>query len=274
MIFMCTSMYCEAHPFIKQLHLKKDFHSYKFEIFRNEEIILMITGIGKVKAAVALTYLFSKYEPKGNDLLMNIGVCGTKNQNTAIGTAFFCNKIIENETKRSFYPDMLLKHPFEEASVETFSLVINKEDMEFEGNLVDMEASGIYQAASVFLQPHQIIFVKIVSDHLKTEKLRKERISKLIKNKAAQIIDWMNEVKQELLYEKNVFSEKEQKIFKGVAKNLRLSSTMENQLKQLFTYYKLQYGDFTDFASIYIDVVCQSKNEGKRYFEEIKQKLI
>ncbi|NSW91736.1 MAG: hypothetical protein HPY74_13890 [Firmicutes bacterium] len=274
MIFMCTSMYWEALPFIKQLNLKRDFKSHKFEIFKNEEIILIITGIGKVKAAVAVTYLFSKYEPEDSDLFMNIGVCGTKNRNIAIGTAFFCNKIIENDTKRTFYPDMLFKHTFEETSVETCSLVINKEDIELEGQLADMEASGIYQAASVFLQPHQISFIKVVSDYLNVEKLSKDKVSELIEDKTVQIISWMNEVKLGFSYERNILSQKEQEILNRVIKNLKLSYTMGMQFKQMVTYYKLQYGDFTDLISMYIDAECGSKNEGKRYFAEIKQKLV
>ncbi len=274
MIYICTAMYCEANSFIKQLNLKKDYNSHKFQIFKNEQIILLITGVGKVKAAVATAYLFSKYEPKDSDLFVNIGVCATKNKNTAIGTAFFCNKIIENDTKKTFYPDMLLKHPFEENSVETCSLAVSEKDIGIEGNLIDMEASGIYESASIFFRSHQIFFIKIVSDYLKAENLSKDKISKLIEDKSVQIINWMNEVKLAFYFDENILSEKEQEMLNEVVKNLKLSATMENQFKQLVIYYKLQYGDFENLISRYIDVECKSKNEGKRYFGEFKQKFI
>lgn len=273
MIFICTSMYCEAQPFIHQLNLKKDSESYKFEIFKNEEITLIITGIGKVKSAVAVTYLFSKYEPVTSDLFINVGVCGTENKNIAIGTTFICNKIIDGDEKKTFYPDMLFRHLFEEASVETSSSIVNNDNIRLEGKIVDMEASGIYQAALIFLQPHQMFFVKIVSDYLKFENLTREGISKIIDDKALIILRWINEIKLEFSFDKGLLTNKEQELIKHLVENLKLSSTMENQLKQLIKYYKLQYGDFTEILNMYINTECKSKNEGKRYFAELKQKL-
>lgn len=82
-------MYLEAKPFIEQLELKKDLEFYKFQIFRNDKFALLITGVGKVKAAIAITYLFSLYRANDEDLLINIGVCGAKNQDISI----YMNKV-------------------------------------------------------------------------------------------------------------------------------------------------------------------------------------
>lgn len=273
MIFMCTAMYCEAEPFIKQLNLKKDFESHKFEIFKNDEITLIITGIGKIKAAVAVTYLFSKYNTKNSDLFINIGVCGAKNEDMAIGTVFLCNKIIENDTKKTFYTEMIFRHSFEEASIETCSLVINNEETKLDGSLIDMEASAIYEAALVFLKTHQIFFIKVASDNLKSDRFSNDSISKLIESKSFEIINWINGVKKVLSYEDSVISEKEKIVIDSIVGNLKLSSTMGSQLKQYLTYYKLQYGNFMNLINMYIDVECKSKNEGKRYFAELKHKL-
>ena len=167
MIYICTFMYKEAVSFIKQLNLKKDFTHMKFDIFRSEEAMLVISGIGKVRAAIAVAYLLGKNEPGKFDLLANIGICGAGNPGIAVGKVFYCNKIIDNDTKMTFYPDMLFKHPFDEASIETFSKLVSRPDEEsLEGYLADMEASGVFQAASVFLRPHQLVFIKVVSDHL------------------------------------------------------------------------------------------------------------
>lgn len=273
MIFICTSMYCEASPFIKQLNLKKDSKVNKFEIFKNDEIILIITGVGKIKAAVAVSYLLSKYEPGTSDLFINIGVCGA-NKDMVIGNAYLCNKIIENDTKKTFYPDILFKHPYKEASVETCSNIIKSYDNRLEGQLVDMEASGIYQAALLFFETHQVFFIKIVSDYLNTKNLSEAFVLKLVEDKVQGIIAWMNEIKLGFLYNKNVLSNEEQEILNLVVENLKLSSTMENQLKQLIIYYKLQHGDINDILNIYKTIECKSKSEGKRYFDKLKQELV
>lgn len=271
MIYICTSMYFEASPFIKNLNLKKDSKINKFEIFKNDEIILIITGVGKIKAAIAVSYLLSKYEPCASDLFINVGICGAKKDMT-IGNAYICNRIIENDTKKTFYPDMLFKHPFKEADVETCSNIVNS-DKKLEGQLIDMEASGIYQAALVFFETHQIFFIKIASDYLEAKNLSQAVVIKLVEDKAQSIIAWINEIKLGFLYNKNILSKDEQEILNLAVENLKLSSTMENQLKQLLIYYKLQHGDIIGILNIYKAVECKSKNEGKRYFDKLKQEL-
>ena len=267
-------MYCEASPFITKLQLKKDLNSHKFQIFKNEESILIITGVGKIKAAIAVTYLFSKFPPKDSDLLLNIGVCGTKEKAVDIGTVFFCNKIVENDTKRTFYPDMLFNHPFEETSIETVSSALNHDGIKLEGQLVDMEASGVYQSASIFMQAHQVSFVKIVSDYLNIENISQSQISKLIGDRTPEIIAWIHEVKSRFILNSHILSLTEQGLLNQMASRLKLSTTMKNQFRQLLIYYKLQYGDFTDLISKYLNVECNSKDEGKKYFAEIKSKII
>ncbi len=274
MIYICTALYCEAQPFIEHMNLKKDLESNEFQIFKNQEAVLIITGIGKVKTAVAVTYLLSKYQASSQDLFMNIGVCGAQDHDILMGTAFLCNKIIDRDTKKHYFPEMLLKHPFEESSIETCSFAVGEGEFSLEGQLVDMEASGIYQAANVFLQTHQLFFLKIVSDHLSIKALTAEKIAKLIGDKVETILNWANEMSPAFMYDKNVLSEEEEKILKKISETIKLTVTMEVQLKQLLKYYKLQYGDFTDVVSQYIGIECKSKNEGKKYFEELRKKLI
>lgn len=273
MIFISTSMYIEACPFIKKLNLKKDLEYCKFQVFKNEDIVLIITGTGKVISAVAVTYLFSKYKLKSTDIFINIGVCGAKNEKIHIGDIFLCNKIIDYDTKKTFYPDMLLKHPFKEENIETVSEV-NNENMEIKGQLVDMEASGIYEAALVFLQSQQVFFIKIVSDHLKNEKLDANSIFNLIESKSEQIINWIKDIKLAFSYKQNILDEKEQKIASCIIEKLRLTTTMANQLKQLLKYYKLRKGEFTNDISMYTGIECKSKMERMKYFEELKGKII
>ena len=78
MIYLCSSMYIEAEPFIKKLNLKKDTSVTKFQIFNNEDFMFIITGIGKIKSSIAATYMLTKYEPHESDIFINIGLCGAK----------------------------------------------------------------------------------------------------------------------------------------------------------------------------------------------------
>lgn len=275
MIFICTAMHCEASPFIKHFRLKKDFESQKFQIYKSKEVILIITGIGKIESAIAVTYLLTKYEPTDADFLINVGICGTSDENIGIGTAFLCNKIIDHDTKRNVYPDMLFKHPFREASIETCSTAVNDEEAYIKGQLVDMEASAVYLSARVFLKMHQMLFIKIVSDHLKgLEQLNRDFISQLIEHEMEKILNWINILKIDNHITQEILSQKEQEILEDMQENLKLSKTMANQLEQLAIYYKLQHGDLKELLNRYLNVTCMSKKEGKNYFAELKHKLV
>ena len=65
---------------------------------------------------------------------------------------------------RDFYPDMLLNTGLPEASLITGAKLYTKQESGYAADLYDMEAAAIYQAASMFLGPHQMNFLRIVTD--------------------------------------------------------------------------------------------------------------
>lgn len=276
MIFICTSMYIEALPIIRELKLKKDINLSKYQVFKNDDIVLIITGVGKINGAIGVTYLLTQYKLSSFDFLINIGICGTTNKDIGIGEIFLCNKIIENDTKKNFYPypDVLFKHPFKENTIKTCSSVVDKEDLTFQGKLIDMESSGIFEAGIRFLKSYQLFFIKIVSDYLDKDFIDREIILKLIENKSLEILNWIMYIKNNFSYNTKILSNDEDNIIKSLINNLNLSCTMGNRLKQILTYYKLQHGDFKTILDEYIKMNCNSKNDGKGYFENLKKKLI
>ena len=60
--------------------------------------------------------------------------------------------------------------------------------------LYDMEAAAIYQAGIHFFGPHQMIFLKIVSDRGIIEKVSKEQIALLMEKYQECIIDYMEQI--------------------------------------------------------------------------------
>ena len=273
MIFICTATYFEAEPFIKEFQLKKDVKEPKFKIFYNKNIKLLITGVGKIKCAIALTYLFSKNRPLSSDLFVNIGLCGSANINYTIGQTFLCNKIIDNDTKKTYYTDILFKHPFKETSIETFS-VITHSHYYINGELVDMESSALFESALTFMQSHQIFFIKIISDHLSSEKVNLKLIKDYIYEECRNIVSWLNHISSEFKYNTDILSPKYMEIIDKISDNLKLSCTLKNELKQILKYYKLANGDFSKIITDYMTIDCKTKKEGMMYLEEIKQKLI
>lgn len=273
MIFICTATYIEAEPFIRTLDLKKDVNESKFQIFNNKSLTLLITGVGKIKSAIALTYLFSKNKPSSSDLFINIGLCGSTNKNYDIGQIFLCNKIMDNDTKKTYYSDILFKHPFEETSIETCSLTASS-NCKLQGNLVDMESSALFESALTFLQSHQIFFIKIISDHLNCDHINTELIKNIINSASIKIISWINNLNNQFEYNTDILSPKDIEVIDKISDNLKLSCTLKNEFKQIIKYYNLLNGDFSQIIDEYMPIHCKSKKEGMIYLEKIKQKFI
>ncbi len=284
MILITTALYCEALPFIQLYHLKKDTAFVKFQVFKNEDMLLLITKPGAVQAAIAVASLCTAIAPAAGDIFLNLGVCGTHRESDSLGSVFLCNQIIDKESKRSFYPDLLLAHPYEERCVITSPVIINNKETDSERTgsypgvyLIDMEASGLFQAASYFYQPHQMIFLKIVSDYLKNTDMAPEKITGLIQGNMTAITEWISQVKDGFSKAAPTFTSEEEKLLTELAVDLRLSVSSELKLRQLFKYYKLKEGGFAGRLKGFLSdtpLPCKTKTEGKKYFEQLKQTFI
>jgi len=286
MIYISTALYCEAQPFIQHYNLKKDVVESKFQIFRNDTIILVITKTGSINAAIGVTYLCSGHIPESSDLFINIGICAAKKNDISVGTIFLCNKIIEQVTNRSYYPDMLFAHPFLESSIISSPNIINdiRKDIYADENagmdnelLIDMEAAGAYQGASIFFQPHQLIFLKVVSDYGTGEKVTPEKVTNLIRCNIEKITSWLEQINRNFSIKQTSFLAEEEECISKVIANLQCSVSMEHQLRQILRYYKLTHGNFCERLNQYMNnpnMPCKTKTEGKKYFEQLKSKLI
>ena len=278
MIMIFTALYCEAKPLIRFFGLKKDSGFIRFQVFRNEDIILLITKPGIANAAIGVTHLCSVYPPGPSDLLLNIGICGAKNRDMPIGTVYLCNKIYEMETGFSFYPDMIYAHPFEESGIATNSSpVLEKHTEHIPENLTDMEASGVYRAGMLFFQPHQMFFVKIVSDHFQLDKIDSNIVNELIQQNISEIAAWITRLHNRMINTPPLFTPDEENMLAEVSKNLRLTVSMQHQLRQAMRYYKLQYGSFSEHLSSFFEkediLPIENKYERKKCFERLMREF-
>ena len=166
MTLITTATPSEAKPLITFFELKPLKPSL-FKMYGNDQITLLIGGVGTLKMAIATTYALQIFDPKNIRHIFNIGICGGVDETLPLGTLFLINKITDPYTGKSLYPDILLTHPLREASISSFATPIAKSQREgIATTLVDMEATGFFQAAQKFLPLHYITLLKIVSDHL------------------------------------------------------------------------------------------------------------
>lgn len=273
MIFIITALYAEAKPFIEYCCLKKDSNVTKFQVFRSEKYILVITGTGPLNAAVGTSFVMTHYHAGDMDMAVNIGICGAVRKQQDERDIFLCHKIIDHATGRDYYPEILVQHPYAESIVETFYMPVNA-DIGNEAELVDMEAAGIYQAAVKFLPLHHLYFIKVISDFLEPRAITPQKVGNILLPYVGQILSWLENVGNLLKTDSEVLTLPDLDLLHKVQEHLLLSVTMQHQLHQLVCQYKLRTGDQIDFLGDILKQECNSKNEGKIYFARIRQRLM
>ena len=280
MVYIFATLYKEAEAMIHAFKLKKVCDNSKFQEFMNEEsgICLVVTGVGCIPAAVAVSCVCTKYEVKEEDFLVNIGTCASLEP---VGSIFLCNKITDENTGRTFYPDILFKHPFMECELYTYGKIVSGGLLEQkqETSVYDMEAAAIYQAGAYFFSPHQMSFLKIVSDNGQGDMVTPKQIEAVLDKAGPSLIKYIEGLREIALQEKaqrKDFSDELKEVIQKVCGDLHCSKTMELSLHQHFRYLMLTSVDVEkEIQKWYADekLPCKDRREGKKRFEELKAGL-
>lgn len=284
MIYIFTALYCEASFFISHFHLAKNPENTRFMEFQNETagIRLTITGVGEIAAAAAVSSVCTANRPDRGDLLFNIGTCARMAGSDGI---FLCNKITEQATGKTFYPDILYRHEFPEEAIVTGMMPCNGDDADTlckafsDGTLYDMEAAAVYQAGSYFFGPHQMMFLKIVSDRGAARDVSKDQIIHLMEAYEAQLSSFTElllKISSDQAYGENCLNRELEAMMEKFCADIHCSKVMRDSLRQHIIYFVLEGRDVLSVIQGMYDegmVPCKDKREGKLRFEEFKRRL-
>lgn len=174
MIYLICALDAEARPLCDYYRLKRD-RSLPYTLYRNDQMVLLVSGMGRVNAMMAVSALLGWRIPEAEDILINVGICGAPSD-YPIGEALLIHQILDGD--RRYYPDILYSHRLRETSMRCVDMPQSTScDCP-----VDMESSGIFQAVSRFFKLHQMAFVKIVSDHCNPQSVTKEGVIELLRS--------------------------------------------------------------------------------------------
>ncbi|MCG8483963.1 MAG: hypothetical protein MJA31_11685 [Clostridia bacterium] len=274
MIYISFAFFKEAEPYIHKYQLKKNMNIHPFSIYYNSYMTIIITGMGVINAGVCTTYMLSNFEINDEDIFANIGICGSNHKEHDIRDVVLCNKIIQSWDEKCRYPDILYQHPFIEGSVETFMNVVEECTPELKGDTIEMEAAGMFRAASVYFPLHRMFFIKIISDKLHdVYDVTDESVYDLMNSTSESIVNWLVSVHNTIKGCHKGLSDVESDLLAGVKENMNLTENMYEQLIKLVVYYKSRQGTVGKVIQPYLDIKINSKNERKKYFEELRNKL-
>ncbi|EHO20852.1 hypothetical protein HMPREF9466_00879 [Fusobacterium necrophorum subsp. funduliforme 1_1_36S] len=151
------ALYAEAKPFLEKWKCKKQNQYTKYQVFEAENVCCVITGVGAMNMAIHSTHFLSSRFPGGEDIFCNIGVAGSGKKSFAKGELYLIHKIHAKESGRDFYPELLYRQNFKEASLESFSKIVGKEE-EVREDLVDMEGAAFFETMTFFVKKRQIFY--------------------------------------------------------------------------------------------------------------------
>lgn len=320
MIYVMMALYQEAHGLIRELELKKNTAYAPFEVFDNESagIRLVVTGVGEIAAAAATAAVCARDGADAADFLVNIGCCavggcepadrdmdsgygvanagadrgceivdrgmdsGSGAANAAqIGDLYLCHKITEQATGKTFYPDILYRHPWKERELVTGMQPLQRTAAQ--GVLYDMEAAAVYQAGIRFFSPDRMLFLKVVSDFgvVGQERMTAETLAGLLEQHVKAVAAFLTNLREaadeeETLRNDGILQEDET-VLERLFAALHCSQTMRASARQYITYAALTGYDWkAELEEWYARglLPCKDRREGKVRLEELKQVLL
>lgn len=157
----------EAKPFIVELSMTS-LKQKPFPVYRKQNQILIISGIGKANAAMACAYACLKFTPS---CIVNLGAAGATGNKHALGeplhvkTAFDCDRPqFKSKSPHKLIPEIL--EGFSYAKIATHDRPVldpvERKKLSKTAHLIDMESASVIQACNKFKTPCYVF--KFVSD--------------------------------------------------------------------------------------------------------------
>ncbi len=164
MLNVVVATKAEAESLITALHLKHV--SATFPLYTKDTTSLVITGIGKCRAAAITSWLaaqsdYASASPGRNKSVcwLNVGIAG--HCDAHIGSIFCAHKINDFGSEKVWYPPQI-SPPLPSANLTTVDKPL---DDYIPDQLHDMEGSGFVETARMYSYAELVQCIKVVSDN-------------------------------------------------------------------------------------------------------------
>lgn len=193
---------CEAKALVNTLKLKKDISVPQFQCYKNQNstLQLIVSGIGKINAAVATAFVATQVQDN-TQAFLNVGIAGC--QQHAIGSALLADKLVDNASQYRIYPKVNLIKKLETETLITFDQPCKDYSNKA---MQDMEAFGFYQAALKFTSQEFIQVLKVISDTTEAEqkKIDEKMVQDLMGKNTEKILSVIQDIQAlQKIYEKD-----------------------------------------------------------------------
>ena len=160
MIHLVVALRAEARPFVEALSLEATpAGEAPFPLFVGRRARLVVSGVGRVRAAAATAYLEGRF-PEQALVWGNVGVAA--HRELPLGTAVVAHKVVEEASSRTWYPTLIVEPELPTATVCTVDRPVARAT---DDSLYEMEAAGFAATAVRCVTSERLVVVKVVSDH-------------------------------------------------------------------------------------------------------------
>jgi nucleoside phosphorylase len=161
MIRFVVAVAPEAEPLVRRFHMEPREGAFRW--YGGGEAALVVSGVGKIAAAAATSYLHAKTGEEPFALWINVGTAGHRNRRR--GDVLLAHTVTDAASGERFHPTRLNRPDLEACEVRT----VDRAETEFESDAAyDMEAYGFGAAALRFSTAELVQSIKIVSDNRET----------------------------------------------------------------------------------------------------------
>ncbi len=160
MLNLVCALNCEAQPIIKALKLKRIQGKSPFPIYRAGQTWLIVSGTGRIQAAIASAWLQGRSGPEMSRAWLNVGIAG--HASLPVGKGLLAHKVSDGTNRETWYPQLCFRFPGDTAQVTSH----DAPDTDYApGGMHDMEAAGFMSATTRFSSLELIHCYKVISDN-------------------------------------------------------------------------------------------------------------
>ena len=191
-INLVVALRAEASPLIESFGLKRSTSIRNHEIYTNDHLSLIVSGMGKAAAVNAVQALHAQVSDQVSAWL-NIGIAG--HGLFEIEQGFLASRITDQESSQSWYPMIVYPHDCAVGPLMT----VNEVELRYPEPIgYDMEAAAFFSAAKRHATVELVQSYKVVSDnpHHSVSRITPARISKLIEMSIEEIRQLINALDQ------------------------------------------------------------------------------
>lgn len=189
MIYLLCAFEIEARVLIEHFKLQKQSNT-AYKLFKNSEMLLIISGMGQEKAAHAIQYLLLHFPPISQDnAFLNLGICAA-HQEHKIGTLVQIKTLVDTNAAHHL---QCLDSDIQRVSCFSSKTPVHTPVSE---DIAEMESMAIYLKTQSYFKATKISFLKVVSDHFNPQKLDKAFIRSLFEKHRLQITKHISLLKE------------------------------------------------------------------------------